>query len=79
MRPPRILRERTAGESTAHALRIESYVQDARSLFVEVQSTFGPFTLPEGLQSAEDNVLATYEFLRDRALGFLAQYDPARR
>lgn len=67
------------GESTAHALRIETFLQDPRSLFLEVQSTFGPFALPEDLEKAEENVLATYEFLQDRALGFLAQYDGARR
>lgn len=66
-------------ESAAHALRVESYMQDPRSLFLEVQSTFGPYALPEGVQRAEDDVLATSSFLQERALGFLARYDSARR
>ena len=54
------------GESTGHALRIESFVQDPRSLFIEVQSGYGGQMVPEGLEELEANVTETYRFVTER-------------
>jgi len=60
---------------TANALRIESYAQDPRSLYIENQGTFAPLPVERGLEPVADNVQTTYRFLIDRALPFLAAFD----
>ena len=62
-------------ESTNFGLRIESWAQDARSLFVEVQGTFGPLITARGLDPLRERVLETYTFLTTRALSFIARFD----
>lgn len=64
-----------------YGIRIESWQQDARSIFIEVAGTFGP-TAPgpgvaggEGYAALEENVLSTYAFLEDRVLPFVARFD----
>lgn len=59
----------------AFGLRVESYAQDARSLFVEAQGNFGPTIAARGLEAAGDNVLETYRFVTDRACPFLGRFD----
>ncbi len=66
-------------ETNAYSLRIESYNNDTRSLFVEVQGTFEPMLVSRGLERLEQNVLATYDFLTDRALPFIARFDTQRQ
>jgi len=62
-------------ETNAFALRIESYNADLRSLYVEVQGTFGPIVVARGMDPLEASVKATYRFLLDRVLPFVAQFD----
>jgi hypothetical protein len=81
-RPPGVFGLRLAfppggGDATGHALRLESYVQDPRSLFIEVQSGYGGLPLPEGLGGIEANVTETYEFATRRALRFVEHFDRA--
>lgn len=63
-------------EQNAFGLRIESYNPDPRSLYIEVQGSFGPVTtVGEGLGVLEENVLRTYHFLTGKVLPFLARFD----
>lgn len=64
-----------AGEENAFGLRIESYNPDPRSLYLEVQGSFGPAVPQRGLEVLEQNVLSTYQFLVDRILPFIAHFD----
>ena len=59
----------------AHSVRIESYAQDSRSLFLETQSSYGRELLAEGAASTAENVMETYQFLIQRSLRFVASYD----
>ena len=60
---------------TANALRIESYAQDSRSLFLENQGSFGQFAVNDGLDIVEQNITSAYEFLTERGLEFVASFD----
>ncbi len=62
----------------AHTLRTESFANDPRSLFLENQSSFGPSMVVHGLSSIEENIRATYDFLVERALPFIARFDARR-
>jgi hypothetical protein len=62
-------------EPNAYALRIESYNNDPRSLFLENQGSFGPTVVTRGLQPIGAHVEATYEFLVERVLRFLGHFD----
>jgi hypothetical protein len=62
-------------DPNAFALRIESYNSDPRSLFVEIQGTFGPVLIGRGLEPLEERILATYQFLLGKALPFIARFD----
>lgn len=64
-------------DPTGHALRIESFVQDPRSLFIEVQSGYGGQSMPEGLGELEANVQETYRFATQRVLAFVEHFDRA--
>jgi hypothetical protein len=57
------------------ALRIESFNNDPRSLYLENQGTFPPIFVERGMEQVEENVLATYRFLTDRALRFVGCFD----
>ena len=61
--------------SHAYAVRIESYSNDPRSLFLEIQATYGPLLVVRGLDALETRVLQTYEFLIERVLAFVARFD----
>lgn len=64
-----------AERPTANALRIESYAQDPRSLFLENQGSFGQMAVSEGLDVVESNIAAAYEFLTERGLSFISSFD----
>lgn len=61
--------------SAAHSVRIESYAQDSRSLFLETQGSYGRELLQAGSSATEENVLETYRFLIERSLRFVANFD----
>lgn len=61
-------------ESNAFGLRIESYNPDPRSLYIEVQGSFGPIPTQD-IAAVESNVLSTYEFLVQKVLPFLGHFD----
>jgi len=60
---------------TANALRIESYAQDPRSLFLENQGSFGQIAVSDGLDVVESNIATAYEFLVERGLSFVSSFD----
>jgi hypothetical protein len=59
----------------AHALRIESFHSDPRSVFIENQASFGPTVVQHGLDPIEENVHVAYRFVVERALRFLSHFD----
>ena len=65
----------TGDEPWAFSLRVESFANDPRSLFLENQGTFGPQVGPAGIEMLERNVAATYDFIVQRALPFLRHFD----
>ncbi len=62
-------------EPNQHALRIESFSGDPRSLFVENQASFPPVLAARGLEPLAKNVHATYDFIVERALTFAEAFD----
>jgi hypothetical protein len=63
------------GQSCAFSLRIESYNNDPRSLFIENQGSFGPILVEQGLDSVEQNIVDTYEFVVQNSLRFVGCFD----
>ena len=61
-----------------HALRIESFASDTRSLFVENQAGFAPILVARGLEPLATNIQTTYDFIVERALAFAGRFDSAR-
>lgn len=60
---------------STHALRIESFQSDPRSLFLENQASF-PLTIAEhGWAQVEQNILEAYQFLVERSIAFVACFD----
>ncbi len=60
---------------STHALRIESFQSDPRSLFLENQASF-PLTIAEhGWGQVEQNILEAYRFLVERSIAFVACFD----
>ena len=57
------------------SLRIESFNQDPRSLFLENVGTFSHCMLPQGLEELLGNLKRTYDFLDQKATAFLARFD----
>ncbi|MEM6674930.1 MAG: hypothetical protein AAF726_18925 [Planctomycetota bacterium] len=64
-----------ADEENAFGLRIESYNEDPRSLYIEVQGSFGPAVPSRGLEALEENVLSTYAFIQRKVVPFLSHFD----
>ncbi len=62
----------TPEETNAFTLRVESFANDPRSLFLENQGSFGP---AQGFGLCSANVQATYAYLVEKALPFLANFD----
>lgn len=63
------------GQPNAHALRVESFNDDVRSLFIENQASFPPILVARGLEAIEENIQVAYEFLVERALSFIGRFD----
>jgi hypothetical protein len=61
----------------SHNLRIESWANDPRSLFLEIVSTFGPVRADGALVQVEQNIHAAYRFLTEPAMRFVAGFDTA--
>lgn len=62
-------------EPNAHALRIESFHGDPRSIFLENQASFAPLLVARGLEPLERNVQEAYDFLVQKALTFVGRFD----
>lgn len=65
----------TQEEPNAFTLRIESFANDSRSIFLENQGTFGPLVVVQGFEPIGQAIQATYDFLAERALAFLEHFD----
>ncbi|MEM7518687.1 MAG: hypothetical protein AAF368_17410 [Planctomycetota bacterium] len=66
----------TSDTNNAFAMRIESYNNDARSLFVENQGTFQQVKPDEeGMATIESNIEKTYRFAVERGLSFIGAFD----
>jgi len=63
------------GESCRNMLRIENYVQDPRTLFLENQSSFGPLRTTDQLNLLEENDADAYGFLVEKAAHFVQAFD----
>jgi hypothetical protein len=62
-------------QPNAYSLRIESFNNDPRSLFIENHGNFAPILVARGLEPIERNLLETYSFLVERALHFVGRFD----
>lgn len=65
----------TPEEPNAHALRVESFTSDSRSLFLENQASFAPILVARGLEVLAENVATAYDFLVERSLSFVGRFD----
>lgn len=65
----------SAEQPNAYSLRIESFNNDPRSLFLENVGSFPPMLVARGFEPLEANVLDTYRFLVERALTFVGRFD----
>ncbi len=65
------------GRSDSHALRIESFSSDSRSLFIEIVSSFGPIVPHNGLAEVEANILTSYRFVTEQTMRFIGGFDTA--
>ena len=63
------------GQSSAYSLRIESFNNDPRSLYIENQASFGPVMVEQGLDPIEENILAAYRFVVEESLRFVSRFD----
>jgi len=54
---------------------VESFSSDARSLFLENQSSFAPVLVARGLDVLAQNVATSYAFLVERSLTFVGRFD----
>ncbi len=59
----------------SHVLRIESWANDPRSLFLEIVSTYGPMRAGGALVQVEENIHGSYRFLTEPAMRFVAGFD----
>ena len=62
-------------EQPAVGLRIESYNADPRSLFLEVQATYGPVVSGSATDALRQRVHGAYEILQNEVLEFVARHD----
>lgn len=56
-------------------VRVESYSADNRSLFLETVGTYGQPVQSESLENLSHRFDATYDFLQDHLVAFIAQFD----
>lgn len=62
-------------QACRNMLRIENYVQDPRTLFLENQSSFGPLRTADQANLLEENVTDAYGFLVEKAASFVQAFD----
>jgi len=67
------------GSDDFHQLLIESFNQDPRSVFLENVTTYTSPVMPDDVDKIAHNVRRTYDFVRNRALAFVAQYDKPKK
>ena len=65
----------TPDSPNAFTLRVESFANDPRSLFLENQASFGPTPAGRGFEPLGENIRATYDFIVERVLAFVRQFD----
>ena len=63
------------GQAGSFSLRIESFNNDARSLFIENQGSFGPLLVETGVAAVEHNILDTYRFVVENTVRFVSAFD----
>lgn len=63
------------GHTCAYSLRIESFNNDPRSLYIENQASFGPIMVEQGLDPVEQNILDAYRFVVEESLRFVSRFD----
>jgi hypothetical protein len=56
-------------------VRVESFSTDNRSLFLETVGTFGQPVQADGIEGLVQRFDATYDFLQDQLVNFVAQFD----
>lgn len=59
----------------SYSLRIESFNNDPRSLYIENQGSFGPMLVESGLGSVEQNILDAYSFVVENTVRFVSCFD----
>jgi hypothetical protein len=67
--------EADSAQTCAFSLRIESFNNDPRSLFIENQGSFGPIMVEHGLETVEQNIVETYNFVVQNSLRFVGCFD----
>ncbi len=65
----------TQDQPNAFTLRVESFANDPRSVFLENQGSFGPTRIAGGLDEVAQAIQETYGFLTEHALRFLENFD----
>ena len=65
----------TEDENEVHTVRIESFNQDPRCVFIEDVATFPTAMQPGQAAVLTRSMMATYSFVREKALSFLSRYD----
>ncbi len=65
----------TPERAGTHALRIESWANDPRSLFLEIISTYAGVRADAALVQIEENIHSSYRFLTEPAMRFVAGFD----
>lgn len=63
------------GQPGSYSLRIESFNNDVRSLYIENQGTFGPVLVESGLATIEQNILDAYRFVTENTVRFVSAFD----
>ncbi|MCB9891969.1 MAG: hypothetical protein H6832_12365 [Planctomycetes bacterium] len=71
----RLLFPAVEGRNDVHAVRIESYAEDARAVWIEDVATFTTALMPASLEELGNNMRKTYKFVRENVLGFLGKHD----
>ncbi len=71
----RLVFPRSEEQSQVFALRVESYNNDPRSLYLENVGTYPPLALNQAEGVLEEHMQETYEFLTTHALPFVAGFD----
>ena len=62
-------------DQAVYSVRVESFSQDNRSLFLENVGTFGRPVVASDLSKLADRFDATYQFLQGPVVGFVEQFD----